>query len=76
MNGNAGHCARILVNMDLTNSIPNFIILEVDVMDIEVELHYENLPLFCSACKNIGHGLSFCRLVEKCIIQLKLNHRR
>lgn len=49
----------------MTNSLRDFVILEVDGMDIEVELHNENLPLFCSACKNIDHGLSFCRLVEK-----------
>lgn len=57
LNGDVGHFARVLVDVDLITTLPNFVIMEVDGMDIEVELHYENFPLFCYACKNIGHGL-------------------
>lgn len=64
LNGDVGHFARILVEVDLTNSLHDFVILEVNGLDIEVELHYESLPLFCCACKNIGYRLSSCRLVE------------
>lgn len=34
-----------------------------------MEIHYENLPLFCYTCKSIGHAITraflYCRLVEK-----------
>lgn len=37
--------------------------LDVDGNDFNIDIRYENLPLFYSACKNIGHAISFCRLV-------------
>lgn len=65
VNGYAEHFVRILVDVDLANPLTNYVVLDVDGVDIEVELHYEKLPMFCTTCKNIGHGLSTCRLVEK-----------
>lgn len=62
MQGDFGHYAIIFMDMDLAMALPNFVYLEVDVLDHEIEVHYENLPMFCSACKNIGHSLSICHL--------------
>lgn len=72
LNGDADHFSRILVDVDLTNSLLDFVILEVDDLDIEVELHYENFLLFCSACKNVGHGFSSCQLVERTQATIKV----
>lgn len=32
---------------------------------IDIEVHYENLPLFYIACKIVGRSLSSCHLVER-----------
>lgn len=59
------HYARILVDVNLASSLPEFVLLDMEGMEFEVEIFYENLHLFCTAYKNIGHALSSCKLVEK-----------
>lgn len=56
MHGDFGHFTRVLINVGLACGFTEFILLDV-------ELHSENLPAFCSACKSISHVISFCRLV-------------
>lgn len=53
------------MDVDLAASLLDFIILDVDDMEMEIKVHYENLHVFCSACKNIGYVLSSCRLIDK-----------
>lgn len=44
------------MDVDLTNSLPDFVILKVDGLDIEVELHDENLPLFVLLVRILAMG--------------------
>lgn len=65
LQGDVGHYVRILVDVDLSSELPDFIYLDVDGQDIEIELSYESLPTFCTTCMSIGHDLIMCRLVGR-----------
>lgn len=63
--GDFGHFACMLVDVDLSANFLDFVSLDVDGQDIEIGVHYQNLPLFCTACKIIENSLSSCHLVER-----------
>ncbi|KAI9194183.1 hypothetical protein LWI28_003774 [Acer negundo] len=60
--GDFGHYARVLVDVDVSLVIPTSVLLERDEFHISfIAVEYENLPTFCSTCSSIGHLPSSCR---------------
>lgn len=56
-----GHFARILVDIDLTKSFPNNIMVERTDYAFFVTIFYEKMPSFCNLCQVIGHSLDQCK---------------
>jgi len=59
-----GHFARVLIDIDLFAKIRHQLWVEREGNAFLVKVDYENLPLFCSHCHNIGHSFSSCKLVK------------
>jgi len=59
-----GHFARVLIDIDLSANIRHKLWVEREGYAFLVNVVYENLPLFCSQCHNIGHGFSSYKLVK------------
>lgn len=59
-----GHFARVLIDIDLSAKIRHKLWVEREGYAFLVNVEYENLPLFCSHCRNIGHIFSTCKLVK------------
>lgn len=57
-----GHYARVLVDMDVTQTLRYKVLVERVGYAFFVELDYENIPDFCSHCKKIGHHIGICKL--------------
>lgn len=55
ISGEFGHFARVLVDVDHGNSVPNFLVLNRSNGCIKMYLSYENLPEFCSVYSSVGH---------------------
>ncbi|KAF1876311.1 hypothetical protein Lal_00029658 [Lupinus albus] len=52
-NRSFGHIARVLVDVNLKNSIPNQVLVERDEFEFLVGVEVENMPTFCSGCQEI-----------------------
>jgi hypothetical protein len=59
-----GQFVRVLVDMDLTQTIRYKVLVERQGFAFFVDLDYENLPDFCTNCKFIGHHLRNCKKVQ------------
>ncbi|KAK9280313.1 hypothetical protein L1049_014001 [Liquidambar formosana] len=59
-----GHYARILVELNLTQPLPECIRVEHEGHGFFVDVRYENLPPKCSHCNVFGHDLGYCRFVK------------
>ncbi|KAK0581768.1 hypothetical protein LWI29_017716 [Acer saccharum] len=59
--GDFGHFARVLVDIDMSTVPPSSLLLERDDSHSSfISMEYENLPAFCSACSSIGHFPNVC----------------
>ncbi|KAK0587194.1 hypothetical protein LWI29_018861 [Acer saccharum] len=59
--GDFGHYARVLVDMDMSSVLPTLVLLERDEFHSSFTgVEYENLPAFCSTCSFIGHLPNSC----------------
>ncbi|MCI21095.1 hypothetical protein A2U01_0042259, partial [Trifolium medium] len=56
-----GQFVRVLVDMDLSQTLRHKVLVERKGFAFFVELDYENLPQFCSNCKVIGHHVGNCK---------------
>lgn len=56
-----GHYARVLVDMDLSQTLRYTLLVERVGFAFYVDLDYENLPDFCTHCRNIGHHIDICK---------------
>ncbi|PON82607.1 Zinc knuckle CX2CX4HX4C [Trema orientale] len=65
LNGEFGHYARMLIDIDLSQPISDSLMVEVGSDCLFILLEYERLSSFCCACKFIGHEASTCRRVQK-----------
>lgn len=59
------HFSRILVDLDLTGTFRNNILVERKSFAFFVEVDYENMPDFCDHCKFISHNVGKCRKITK-----------
>ncbi|KAF1862740.1 hypothetical protein Lal_00040005 [Lupinus albus] len=64
-NRSFGHFARILVDVNLMNLVPNQILVERYGFEFFVGIKVENAPAFCTGCHVIGHMISKCRRNHK-----------
>jgi hypothetical protein len=60
-----GQYVRVLVNMDVTQSLRYKVLVERKGYVFFVDLDYENIPDFCTNCKKIGHYLDICKHVKR-----------
>ncbi|GAU37905.1 hypothetical protein TSUD_163420 [Trifolium subterraneum] len=56
-----GQFVRVLVDMDLSQTLRDKVLGERKGFAFFVDLDYENLPHFCSHCKVIGHHVGICK---------------
>jgi len=56
-----GHYARILVDIDLSKTTYDEVLVEHDDFALMVEIQYERRPLFCHHCYIIGHNVTTCK---------------
>jgi len=56
-----GHYARVLVDMDVSQTIKYKLLVERIGFAFFVDVEYENLPDFCSNCKTLGHYVEICK---------------
>ncbi|KAF6151738.1 hypothetical protein GIB67_002021 [Kingdonia uniflora] len=59
-----GYFAKVLVDIDLTEPIPNKVLVELEDGDFWQRVELGALPKFCPHCKMVGHNLSECRGVR------------
>ena len=60
--GDFGHYARVLIDVDVSSVQPTSVLLERDEFHSSfIAVEYENLPAFCSTCFSIRHLPSSCR---------------
>ncbi|KAF6171543.1 hypothetical protein GIB67_018067 [Kingdonia uniflora] len=56
-----GYFAKVLVDIDLAEPIPNKVLVEVEDGDFWQKVELGTLPKFCPHCKMVGHNLAECR---------------
>ncbi|KAI9184924.1 hypothetical protein LWI28_002511 [Acer negundo] len=60
--GDFGHYAKVLVDVDVSSVLPTSVLLERNEFHSSfIVVEYKNLPVFCSTCSSIGHLSSCCR---------------
>ncbi|KAF1862973.1 hypothetical protein Lal_00018817 [Lupinus albus] len=64
-NRSFGHFARVLVEINVGETVPDQVLVERDGFEFFVSIEVENMPSFCSVCQTIGHEVSNCRRNHK-----------
>lgn len=59
-----GHFVRVLVGVDMSQSLPSTLWVEMKGHRFHVDITYDKLPQYCSHCSTVGHALANCRLVH------------
>ena len=59
-----GHYARILVDVDLSDTIFESVLVEREGYEFSVTVEYERKPAFCPHCKMIGHSIQQCNRIN------------
>jgi hypothetical protein len=59
-----GQYARVLVDMDISQTPRYQVLVERTGYAFFVDLEYENLPEFCTHCNMIGHYVEICKKVQ------------
>jgi len=59
-----GHYARVLVDMDLSQTLRYSLLVERVGFVFYVGLEYENIPDLCAHCRNIGRHIDFCKKLK------------
>ncbi|XP_062075210.1 uncharacterized protein LOC133779239 [Humulus lupulus] len=64
--------ARVLVEMEITDSLPKFISYFNEKGQIADQIiEYEWMPTKCSNCKKLGHSISSCKFVSEVVWRKK-----
>lgn len=59
-----GHYARILVDVDMSDTLFNSVVVEREGYAFPVTVEYERRPSFCSHCKMLGHSIQDCNRIN------------
>jgi hypothetical protein len=59
-----GQYARVLVDMDLSQTRRYKVLVERKGYAFFVDLDYENLPDFCTHCNMVGHYVDNCKKLQ------------
>lgn len=60
-----GYYASVLVEVDLSNTIPHHVLVKSKYGSFEQEVQIPKLPSFCNHCKVVGHLVTEYRLLRK-----------
>ncbi|GFQ07002.1 nuclear pore complex protein nup85 [Phtheirospermum japonicum] len=60
INGSVGHFVRVLVEINLENTLHETVMIEREGYCGYISIRYEYLPDFCSFCKTVGHLVGSC----------------
>ncbi|KAF5190018.1 Non-LTR retrolelement reverse transcriptase-like protein, related, partial [Thalictrum thalictroides] len=66
-----GFYAHVLVDVDLTKTIPDQVLVEHDDGEFWQDVQITKLPKFCSHCKMVGHLVAECKRVRTEIGEIK-----
>ena len=55
-----GIFARVLVDVDLSESMFKSVVVEREDHALSISIQYEKHPIFCANCKMIGHSIQTC----------------
>jgi len=66
-----GHYALILLDVDLSDTLFESVIVEREGYAFPVAVEYERKPTFCSHCKMIGHSIQQCNHINSAKSQFK-----
>jgi hypothetical protein len=59
-----GHYARVLIDMDLSQTLRDKVLVERIGFAFFIEIEYENLPEYCNHFKLIGHCIANCNRIN------------
>jgi hypothetical protein len=59
-----GQFARVLVDMDVTQTLRYEVLVERKDYAFFVDLDYENIPDFCNHYRKIGHNIDYCKFLR------------
>ncbi|KAF3441142.1 hypothetical protein FNV43_RR15053 [Rhamnella rubrinervis] len=62
---NYSHYARVLIDVDLVEFVPEKLLLETIDDCIEVDLYFESFLNFCTSYHGIGHSVTKCHITGK-----------
>ncbi|KAF6172691.1 hypothetical protein GIB67_042014 [Kingdonia uniflora] len=65
MNKVCGYNACVLVDIDLSKSIPKKVLIEVEGEIINQEVILHMIPKYCGHCSNIGHIIAECKVIQR-----------
>jgi len=55
-----GIFARVLIDVDLSENLFEYVVVEREYHALSIPVQYEKHPLFCAHCKMIGHSFQTC----------------
>ena len=59
-----GQYVRVLVDIDISQTLSYQVLVERKGYAFCVDLDYENLPLFCNHCNMVGHSMNNCKKIH------------
>ncbi|XP_057811743.1 uncharacterized protein LOC131025979 [Salvia miltiorrhiza] len=65
MTEDVGHFVRMLIEIDLAQTLPMMLNIDGGDYEFSVEFSYEYIPIFCHRCKITGHSMEKCRKSDK-----------
>ncbi|KAF6175072.1 hypothetical protein GIB67_038985 [Kingdonia uniflora] len=67
INHDYGYHASVLVDIDLSTSIPNHVFIEAEGKLINQEILLYRVPKFYNHCKNVGHSIAECKVIQRAV---------
>ncbi|KAF6142955.1 hypothetical protein GIB67_003911 [Kingdonia uniflora] len=65
INHDYGYHASMLVDIDLSQPIPNHVFIDIEGKMINQEIILHRVPKFYNHCKNVGHCIVECKVIQR-----------
>ncbi|KAF6139172.1 hypothetical protein GIB67_023225 [Kingdonia uniflora] len=75
-NQDYGYHANVLVDIDLSQPIPDHILLEIEENIIKQELLLHKVSKYCNHYKNVGYTIAECKIVQKAYRVNEMEHNK